>query len=113
MRALASRVTASYKRVMNRLNIAVALAALLAGTAPCGAQTTVRQETLSVQDVLSGKVKQTDIERDALKETKRHNREVEKVLRKMSKDDRFRLGGGRKVRQTRTTNSLPPNAKAY
>jgi len=97
------------------------LAMLLAAAAQDGT-VTARQTTLSVDEVLGGKGKQSKTERDADKETRRHNEEMEKQFKELRQGDSvfslrhsgdaFTLGRA-KQRKPGRTRSLPPNANRY
>lgn len=96
--------------------IAAALAFAAAQTQqdPQGA-TVVRQVRLPVDKVLGGKIEPSREERDAAKEAMRHNKAMEKELRRLVKDNRhnpFMLGAKVK-RQPRTVRRLDPRSSSY
>lgn len=71
-----------------------------------------KQVTVPIDRVLGKKIKLTDEERDTLEEQKRHNRAMEKALRRMGRDNAFSLGGGRHS-QPKRVKRLPPNSSHY
>jgi hypothetical protein len=104
--------TASYKSAMIRFTILAILAA-----APAQAQeapTIARQERVPIEQVLGGRIKLSDKEKDDLKEVRRHNKAIEKEFRAMRKgrDDRFALASGRSRQPTRVR-TLPANSNSY
>lgn len=74
----------------------------------------VPQVKVSVKDMMSGKTPVSKTERDEFKEKERHNRAVEKALRRYrSKDDPFAMPQGGKANRAGPVKRLPPNAKSY
>lgn len=73
--------------------------------------TVARQKVIPADEVLSGRIKITKDEKDALKEQIRHNRVIEKELRKMRKDDRFTLG--RAKPQPKRVRTFPAHSNRY
>lgn len=73
---------------------------------------TAKQKTLSVEEVLGGKIKQTDVERDAAKELKRHHRAIEKELKRIRKGNGV-FGFSSKPQKAKKTRSLPANSRSY
>lgn len=93
----------------------ILLAAML--SSPLAAQdapTMARQERVPIDQVLGGKIKLSDKERDEMKEVRRHNKAIEKEMKAMRKGrgDRFSLPTGRN-RQPTTVRRMPPNSNSY
>lgn len=77
--------------------------------------TVVRQVRLPVDKVLGGKIEPSREERDVARETSRHNRAMEKELRRLIKDNRrnpFMLGA-RVKRQPKAVRRLDPHSSSY
>ena len=96
--------------------IAAALAFAAAQTQqdPQGA-TVVRQVRLPVDKVLGGKIEPSREERDAAKEARRHNKAMEKELRRLVKDNRHNpfMLGAKATRQPKTVRRLDPRSSSY
>ena len=94
--------------------IAAALNAAMHALSPQPQEAPViaRQVRIPVDQVLGAKIKPTDEERDALKEQRRHNRKVEKELRRLVRDDRFAFPKGATAQPARVR-TLPPSASRY
>lgn len=76
--------------------------------------TIVRQMHVPIDKVLGAKLEPSREERNAAKEQKRHNRAMEKELRKLVKDGRrnpFVLGAAK--RQPRTVRTLDASSNRY
>lgn len=97
---------------MNRTLRTACLTALLAITGAASAQQEVQQKQLSVDQVIGPDAKPDKSEIADAKERERHNREMEKQLKKIAKENRFAMGAGARL-QTKTTQQLPPNSTSY
>lgn len=72
----------------------------------------VRQESIPVEQVLGGKYKPSKAERESARETKRHNKALEKEVRKFRKDSPFSFGQNRQ-KQPKQVKRLSPNSNNY